>query len=260
MASLLMTLLIIMIVVMSLFLLFTQKYVNPYTFIMIFGKKGSGKTTILTKQAIKHLMGNWTVYSTEEILGCYHIDYKDIGLVQLTDDNFEPFNADDYRGFMRYWKVFLNWLFPRRPKILLLIDEAGLLWHCRNFKSFDERVRKFFKMQRHYHVKCIAFSQCFDIDKSLRDLTDSMYLQTNIARVFTYGKRINKYFTIKTSTTEGNEGNSTLCENYEFDKIIYPGARTLTFIPHWSKYFDSFEIKEDLPLHKCKKVYHRCES
>ena len=255
MASTLLTILIVMILSMSLFLLFTQKYVNPYTLSIIFGKKGSGKTTNLTKLAMQHITKGWTVYSTERIIGTYHINPEDVGFVRLVDYNYEPFNPDGHHGILRYWMIFKNWLFPKKPKILLLIDEVGLVWHCRDFKNFKKQVREFFKMQRHHHVKCVMFSQCFDIDKTLRDLTDYMILQKNVARVWSYGKRIIKYFTIKkTSVEEGNEGNSTLCENYEFDKFFFPGARTLTFIPFWAKYFDSFEIKDDLPVHNCEFV------
>lgn len=239
---------------MALFLLFTQKYVNPYTLGIIFGKKGSGKSTILTKLGIKHLMKGWTVYSTEPIYGAYQIDPKDIGVVKLVDDNYVPFDPDDYKGFERIFQIVKNFFFPRKPKILLLIDEVGLVWHCRDFKSFRVEVRKFFKLQRHYHVKCIMFSQCFDVDKTLRDLTDYMYLVKNVGRVFVYGKRIHKFFTIRTCNSDENEGNSTLVESFEFDKFIFPGARTLTFIPHWSKYFDSFVAEDNLPLHKCKLV------
>lgn len=46
---------VILILSMFLFLKLTDKYVNPYKLIMIFGKKGSGKTTTLTKIALKEL-------------------------------------------------------------------------------------------------------------------------------------------------------------------------------------------------------------
>lgn len=52
---------------MFIFLLLTNKYTNPYKLIMIFGKKGSGKSTTLTKYAIQHVRKGWTVYSTERI-------------------------------------------------------------------------------------------------------------------------------------------------------------------------------------------------
>ncbi len=225
--------------VLAVFTLLTQKYVNPYKLIMIFGKKGAGKSTLLTKLALQHIKLGWTVYSTEFIPGTYFIKPEDIGKVELVDFNFKSFDLDDYKGLVKLWKRFWNWLFPHKPKILLLVDEVGMIWDNRDFKNFKTYVRDFFKLQRHRHVKCYLFSQTFDIDKKLRDLTDSMYLIKNVARVFTYGKKIRKYITIKESI---NDNASTLSEGMEFEPfwLFWMGTRTLTYIPKWSKHFDSF--------------------
>lgn len=230
-------------IVMGLFVLFTQKYANPYKLIMIFGKKGSGKSTTLTKYAINHIKKGWTVYSTESIPGTFLVNPDDIGYVQLEDFNYIPFNPDDYKGLRRLMKRIRNWFVPYGPKILLLVDEVGMIWDNRNFKNFKPEVRNFFKLQRHYHVKCVLFSQTFDIDKKLRDLTDEMYLVRNLLRVFTYGKRIRKFITIRESQTDDS---SSLAEGLEFESILlwFLGSRSLTFIPAWSEYFDSFEAPE----------------
>lgn len=253
-----MTLLIYMLVMfagLGLFLLFTYKYLNPYKLIMKFGKKGCGKSTDLTKEALKHMVKGWTVYSTEPIVGTYQIDPKDIGFVKLVDCNFEPFNPYDYSGIIRFFKVIKNFFFPHKPKILLLVDEVGLIWHCRDFKSFKAEVREFFKMQRHRHIKCIIYSQTFDVDKTIRDLTDSMFLITNVARVFSYGKRIRKFIDIKESSEDGTV--SFLAEGVEFEPLLLPGSRSLTFIPRWARFFDSFvdDKWDKMPLHKCKMVF-----
>ncbi len=228
---------------LAVFVLLTQKYYNPYKLIMIFGKKGSGKSTTLTKFALQHIKNNWTVYSTERIPGTYYINPDWIGFVQLEDFNYKPFNPDEYKGLIRLLKIIRNWIFPYRPKILLLVDEVGMIWDNRNYKNFKPEVRNFFKLQRHYNVKCVLFSQTFDIDKKLRDLTDQMFLVCNFARVFTYGKRIRKFITIKDSQTDDS---SSLAEGLEFDSFLWfwLGSRTLTFIPRWSKYFNSFEAPE----------------
>ena len=227
----------------GLFVLLTQKYYNPYKLIMIFGKKGSGKSTILAKNAIKHIRNGWTVYSTEFIPGTYYIRSSDIGSVQLVDFNFKPFNPDDYKGFVKLLKIFRNKIYPYRPKILLLVDEVGMIWDNRDFKNFKNTVRDFFKLQRHYHVKCILFSQTFDIDKKLRDLTDQMYLVRNVLRVFCYGKRIRKFITIRNNDVNDS---GTLAEGLEFESFFwwFFGTRSLTFIPRWSKYFNSFQAPE----------------
>ena len=70
------------------FLLLTQKYVNPYKLIMIFGKKGSGKSTTLTKLALQHIKKGWTVYSTELIPGTYYIKPRMNGDIEINIKNF----------------------------------------------------------------------------------------------------------------------------------------------------------------------------
>lgn len=187
----------------------TKKFLNPYKLVMIFGKKGSGKTSNLTKLALKYLKSGWTVFCTEHIPGTYYLPYEYIG---------------------RYW-------FPEHS--LLLVDEVGMIWDNRDFKNFRSDVRDWFKFQRHNKVKVYLFSQSFDIDKKLRDLTDEMYLQINLFRVFSYGKKIDKHFVLTEATSDNQ---SKIAENLSFEPFLlfWCGTRTLTFLPKYSKYFDSF--------------------
>lgn len=185
----------------------TQSYLNPYKLIMVFGKKGSGKTTYLTKMALKHIKNGWNVYSTVEIPGTRYFNVDDIG----------P-NT-----------------FPERSCVL--IDEVGMIWDSRDFKNFKPNVRNFFKYQRQYKVKVFLFSQTFDVDKKLRDLTDQMFLLKNVARVFSVARRINKTITI--TNPEGDKP-SSLADQYEFAPIFTADAVQITFIPRYVEYFTSY--------------------
>lgn len=189
----------------------TRKYLNPYTLTFYFAKKGQGKSTVLAKQAIKHLKRGWTVFSTEHIPGTYHIDYGDIG----------PYE------------------FP--PRSLIIIDEVGMVWDNRDFKNFSNIVRDWFKLQRHRHCKVIMASQDFDVDKKIRKLADNMFLLQKKLRVFTYGKRILKDLDITEATGDSNS-ESRVVDQLRYDSLLlfWAGSRTLTFIPAWTKYFDSF--------------------
>ena len=192
------------------FQLSTIPFSNPYTLTMIFGKKGSGKTTTMVKLAYAAKQRGHQVFSNVLIPGCFLIRDEDIGFKHFPEDS------------------------------VILLDEVGMIWDNRNFKSFKPEVRDFFKLQRHYKVKIYLFSQTFDIDKKLRDLTDDMFLIEKRFRIFAYGKRIIKRVTL-TKATEDKP--SRIDENLKFDSLLWfwAGSRTLTLIPRWSASFDSFD-------------------
>lgn len=191
----------------------TRKYLNPYKLTMVFGKKGSGKSTLMVRLAYEYLSKGWTVFCTERLDGCVHIDYNDIGFKQIPPDS------------------------------LLLIDEVGMIWDNRNFKNFKSEVRDWFKLQRHYKVKVVLFSQTFDIDKKLRDLTDEMFLVTNKLRVFSWAKRILRRVVL---VQPGPDTPARIDEELKYDSFIWwPfGSRILTYIPAWAPYFDSHNCPE----------------
>lgn len=186
----------------------TRPYLNPYKLIMTIGKKGSGKTTYLTKIAIKGIKAGRTVYSTVEIPGTILFDCKLIG----------------YYTFL--------------PNSIVLIDEVGMIWDNRDFKNFKPQVRDFFKYQRQYRLTVYLFSQTFDVDLKLRNLTDEMYLLSNKLRVFSVARRIQKRLTI----SKGKDGQpSTLADDYEFAPLLSGSAIKITFIPRWQDYYKSYD-------------------
>lgn len=113
------------------------RYRNPYKLYMVFGKKGSGKSTLMVKLAIKYRKKGFNVYCNTLIPGTYYIDTEDIGLVDIP------------------------------PNSVLMIDEVGMIWDNRDFKNFKNYIRDYFKLQRHYRHVVYLFSQSFDIDKKL---------------------------------------------------------------------------------------------
>lgn len=209
----------VVIVSMFLFLFATRKYVNPYKLIMIFGKKGCGKTTTIAKFAFQHSKKGWKCFSTVPVPNAITIPYEFIG---------------------KYW-------FPENSCIF--VDEVGMIWDNRDFKNFKSSVRDWFKYQRHNKCKVYLFSQTFDIDKKLRDLTDGMYLLSNKFRVFSYGKKISKVIVLNKSSADAP---SSIAENLEFEPFIFffLGTRLITFIPRWAKMFDSHDRLPipDLPI------------
>ena len=208
-------LLVAVLALMAVFHICTRKYLNPYKLIFIFGKKGSGKSTLLTKYAFEYNKMGYNVYATETIPGTYKIDPEDIGVVQ----------------------------FP--PRSCIIVDEVGMLWDNRNFKTFPAHVRDYFKLQRHYRHVVILASQTFDVDKKIRDLADEMYLVSKKFRVFSYAKKIlRRTVLLKSQANQGGE--SRIAEDLVFDSLLlcWAGSRKFTYIPKYTKYFDSFIAPE----------------
>lgn len=192
-----------------------RKYKNPYKLYMVFGKKGSGKSSFLVRQAIKYQKKGYLVYTN---------------MSDCTLEGIRIIDADDLGAFA-----------PSGDSCLLL-DEVGMLYDNRDFRNFKKSVRDFFKLQRHYKVVCFLASQTFDIDKKLRDLTDEMMLISNIATAFSLVRPIRKTVTLTEATSEGE---SRIAENLKFRFI---SSWRLYWIPSTVKYFESFKAPELLMI------------
>lgn len=189
--------------------LVTRRWRNPYKLYLVFGKKGSGKSTYLVKLAFNYLRKGWYVYT----------NMQDMMLPGV-----RLINVDDLGDFV-----------PVAHSVLL-IDEVGMIWDNRNYKNFKPSVRDFFKLQRHYKVVTYLASQTFDIDKKLRDLTDGMILNLNLLNVISVGKTIRRKITLTESTSEAE---SRIAEDLKFAPIW---TWHFTYIPKWAKLFSSFVI------------------
>ena len=189
-----------------------KKYKNPYKLIMVFGKKGSGKTTFLVKTAYKYIMKGYPVYSTVYVPGANLFDVNNIGTMG----------------------------FP--PNSVIFIDEVGMIWDNRNFKKFKESVRDYFKLQRHYNHTVYLFSQTFDIDIKLRNLTDSMYLCKCYMGWLSVAKKIKRDIVL---VEPMGDAESRIADSLEFEpawlSLFGAQTRIFTYIPRWCKLFDSYE-------------------
>lgn len=193
----------------------SKKYNNPYKLIMVFGKKGAGKTTYLCKLTQQYLKKGRPVYSTCDMPGAYKISGYDVGRIQ----------------------------FP--PESVILMDEVGMLYDNRNWKNgnMTSEVRDYFKLQRHYRHTVYLFSQAFDVDVKLRNLTDYMYLLVNFFGFFTVGKQIKRRFVV---VKPMGDAESRIADEYVISPFLTTpfGGRVFVYIPHWCKLFDSHEAPE----------------
>lgn len=197
------------------------KFNNKFRLTVLIGKKGAGKTTILTKYAQMYKKKGWKVYSNFLIPGTYSYDPLELGKLM-----FDPMS-------------------------LILIDEIGLVFNNREFKSFRKDTIAFFKLQRHYGAKVIACSQADDYDKSLRLLVDEIFLISNWFNVLAVARKVNRFVTIQ--HPDSGTGESRIVEDLQFSPwyTIPFGGAIFTWIPKYSKYFNSFDAPA-LPLKNFK--------
>lgn len=214
------------------FSLYARKYANPFKLIMIFGKKGSGKSTLLTRLALKYIKQGRLVYSNTplNIPGVRLYDVQDIG----------------------------EYTFP--PYSIVFVEEVGMIWDNREFAKFRNDVRDWFKLQRHHKVTVYLFSQTFDIDVKLRNLTDLMYMCTNHFNVISIARRVNRKLVIVEPTGE-SEGRIT--DGYVLQPLIlqFFGMKSMyfTWIPKYKKYFETDLIEKPLPEIEYVEVQEKTE-
>lgn len=192
--------------------LLTRKYLSPYTFTLIFGKKGVGKSLSMQKDLLKHKKCGWH---------CFADSNTDLDFVRRIDCR----------------KIY-SYKFPRNS--LVCIDEINLLWDNRDFKRFDMSVSGWFREQRKKGVKVIAYSQTFDCDKKLRDLTDRIAIQRKIFRVFTIRWYYEK--TPRIISAEEARDTARVADDYIKVPFIFKGI-DITYIPKYVKFYDTNEQK-----------------
>ena len=200
-----------------------------------FGVPGSGKTTFaayLTKNALKesrviswarrhsNRFTDWLlktslfkrrqdVWSNVPITGAYLLDpQKDIGKYMILGGK-------------------------------VIIDEAGIEYNNRNFKSFPSEAVYWYKYHRHYGCSVDVFSQSFeDMDITLRRLAQNYYVvKKSIFPYFLVCKRIRRKVGIDENTHQ-------IIDHYKFGFPILDSKWVFT-PPLW-KLFNSFSRK-DLP-------------
>lgn len=184
-----------------------------YEFSTYFGVPGSGKTTVAAALTKKFLKKGRDVYSNVPLKGAYQIDKSDIGTYKIEDG-------------------------------LLILDEAGIDFDNRNFKSnFSNGQVAWFKKHRHYHVDVVCFSQYWnDIDIKLRNLSTRLYLiKPSIIPFFIKRKTISKRIGI-------HDLNKDIIDEYSF----VPFSGFYFFAPSVWKMFKTHD-KEDLPVKEFKK-------
>lgn len=195
------------------FSLYSRRFSNPYKLIFIFGKKGAGKSTLMVRMMLRDLKKGWTVYT--DIQDCV---VPGVRLIRASDlDRFIPVPAEGSSSCSVY------------------LDEVGISFDNRAFKSFSDGLRDFFKLQRKYKCKVVMNSQAYDVDKKIRDCTDSMILQTSLFNCLTLSRPILRKVALVEASAQGD---SRIADNLKFASILH---WRIYFMPKYFKYFESFK-------------------
>lgn len=214
---------------------------HPHVLNVYFGVPGSGKTTFaahLTKWAL-HESGiiRWCrkhdnalsriilksgyfkrridVYSNVPITGAYQLNAKDdIGNYMIEDAK-------------------------------IIIDEAGIEYNNRSYKTFPQEAIYFYKYHRHYKTSVDIFSQSFDdMDVTLRRLAQNFYVvRRSLVPFCVVARRIRRKVGVDDTTKQ-------IADLYSMGLPILDTKRI--FSPPLWKMFNSYSRKElphkDFPL------------
>lgn len=201
--------------------LLARKYQTPYKVYVIFGRKGVGKSADICKRALHYQKKGYRTFCSEKDVSCC-----------------EYFDPLDFGKFSC-------------PKSVIFLDEAGVLYHKRDFadktRSADlKRVRTFVKWSRHEEMIVFIYSQNWDIDLSIKEAADCLYLYKKYFSVITVGKRIDKSIVL---TQPDADRPGAMADSFKFDPFWIPGSRVYNFIPRYAKYYNSYK-KLGLPSYE----------
>lgn len=206
---------------------------HPHVLNVYFGVPGSGKTTFaayLTKWALhenavirfcrkhpnpvtnaivksKYLKRRIAVYSNVPITGAYKLDAKaDIGRYMIEDAK-------------------------------VIIDEAGIEYNNRNYKSFPQEAIYFYKYHRHYRTSVDVFSQSYeDMDVTLRRLAQNFYVvRRSLVPFCVVARRIRRKVGV-------DEQSKQIQDLYSMGLLILDTKRI--FAPSLWRMFNSYSCKK----------------
>lgn len=188
-----------------------KKYQNPYKLIFVFGKKGSGKSCYMVRQMLRYLRKGWNVYT----------DMADVRIPGVRIIEVNQFST-----------------FRPEPHSLICLDEVGISMDSRSFKTFPPGLRDFFKYVRKMECVVIMNSQAYDVDKKVRDTTDSMLLLQSIGALISIARPIHRSITLTEPTADSE---SRIADILRFGSIF---SWKFYWMPGYFRYFNSKSMPE----------------
>ncbi len=139
-----------------------------------------------------------------------------------------------------------SWTFPEHSYII--IDEAGIEYNSRKYKTLDQMTIQWFKLHRHYKCDVDFISQSWeDMDITIRRLADELWYIKKFGPI-SIVRRVYKSVKVDDKTHQ-------IIDAYQFGKLLkrllpWPlGAKTWFIIwrPKYYKYFNTYE-KPNTPV------------
>lgn len=186
---------------------------------VFFGSPGAGKTTLACREIAKSQKRYNATFAN---FGCKCATVDDISLEGLG-----------------------TWTFP--PGSYIAIDEAGIEYNNRKFKTLDQNTIKWFKLHRHYRCDVSVWSQSWDdMDITIRRLADRLYYVRKIGP-FTMVRRVYKRVTVDKQTEQ-------IIDGYRMVNILWLLFKPLYYLS-FALFGLGFFLRLVLPFDEIKLVY-----
>lgn len=206
---------------------------HPHVLNVYFGVPGSGKTTFAA------YLTKWALHENIIITLCRKYDNRvtrfilNTGYLKRRIDVYS--NVPITGAYVLNAKTDIGNYMIENAKII--IDEAGIEYNNRNFKSFPQEAIYFYKYHRHYQTSVDVFSQSFeDMDVTLRRLAQNFYVvRKSLIPFCVVARRIRRKVGVDEQTKQ-------IADLYAMGVPVFDTKRI--FSPPLWKMFNSYSRKE----------------
>jgi hypothetical protein len=201
----------VLLVLFVVYSIVTQKYDNPYKTDLYVGVKGAGKSMFLAKRAYKY----YKKFPERRIYTNFDID--------IPHDLVNPRTLH---------------LFDYPVESLILIDEVGIYYDNRDFKTFPVGLADWFKNTRKFKLRVLMASHRADIDIKIRSVVDNTFVVTRLCRVIVLAKACAVHVGISGLDKEG----VGIVENDIVQYYDRHGLLSLLWLPKYCKLYNSNKV------------------